>query len=273
MILILGKMVKACQILATDFGRQLPGLSVRSLDALRPSRKCQHIGAAADRKSGADGLSWSFPSIIYVRKAQRPRFRGQTMGIRFACPNGHKLNVKEELAGKRAVCPDCGARFVIPSGSPSHADVRTSATASTSTSSGIGKLQSPTAALPQLSDAALGSPPITPSLLIPPQRPVEAMIEESPPTLTEGPTETAPVAEYKAYRRRRRRRQMTVAIVLLMAVIVLAIVLVWVVQRGPGAGAAQRGNRLLPDAFSLGSSLCDADFVAGVLSQKHRVPA
>src|SRR4051794_12581638 len=36
------------------------------------------------------------------------------MGIRFSCPNGHKLNVKTFLAGKRGVCPQCGAKFVIP---------------------------------------------------------------------------------------------------------------------------------------------------------------
>ena len=36
------------------------------------------------------------------------------MGIRFLCPNGHKLNVKADLAGKRASCPECGAKLVIP---------------------------------------------------------------------------------------------------------------------------------------------------------------
>jgi hypothetical protein len=36
------------------------------------------------------------------------------MGIRFQCPNGHKLNVKADLAGKRASCPECGAKLVIP---------------------------------------------------------------------------------------------------------------------------------------------------------------
>lgn len=36
------------------------------------------------------------------------------MGIRFYCPNGHKLNVKSFLAGKRGKCPDCDARFQIP---------------------------------------------------------------------------------------------------------------------------------------------------------------
>jgi hypothetical protein len=37
------------------------------------------------------------------------------MGIKFYCPNGHKLNVKSFLAGKRGICPHCGARVDIPS--------------------------------------------------------------------------------------------------------------------------------------------------------------
>jgi hypothetical protein len=36
------------------------------------------------------------------------------MGIRFHCPNGHKLNVKSFLAGKKGVCPDCGVKMRIP---------------------------------------------------------------------------------------------------------------------------------------------------------------
>jgi hypothetical protein len=36
------------------------------------------------------------------------------MGIRFNCPNGHKLNVKDFQAGRRGICPYCGAKFVIP---------------------------------------------------------------------------------------------------------------------------------------------------------------
>ena len=36
------------------------------------------------------------------------------MGIKFLCPNGHKLNVKSFLAGKRALCPKCGARVIVP---------------------------------------------------------------------------------------------------------------------------------------------------------------
>jgi hypothetical protein len=39
---------------------------------------------------------------------------GDPMGIKFTCPNGHKLNVKPFLAGKRAVCPKCGVKMRVP---------------------------------------------------------------------------------------------------------------------------------------------------------------
>lgn len=36
------------------------------------------------------------------------------MGIRFFCPNGHKLNVKSFLAGQTGICPYCGIKVDIP---------------------------------------------------------------------------------------------------------------------------------------------------------------
>jgi len=36
------------------------------------------------------------------------------MGIVAHCPNGHRLKVKDHLAGKKGICPSCGARFRIP---------------------------------------------------------------------------------------------------------------------------------------------------------------
>ena len=36
------------------------------------------------------------------------------MGIRFYCPNGHKLNVKEFQAGQKGICPFCGVKILIP---------------------------------------------------------------------------------------------------------------------------------------------------------------
>lgn len=47
------------------------------------------------------------------------------MGIKFNCPNGHKMNVKTFLAGKKGICPKCGVRVTIPQpGTPGseHAD-------------------------------------------------------------------------------------------------------------------------------------------------------
>lgn len=40
------------------------------------------------------------------------------MGIKFLCPNGHKMNVKAFLAGKRGKCPKCGASVRIPQENP-----------------------------------------------------------------------------------------------------------------------------------------------------------
>jgi hypothetical protein len=39
---------------------------------------------------------------------------GVIMGIRFYCPNGHKLNVKDFQAGQTGICPHCGSKMPIP---------------------------------------------------------------------------------------------------------------------------------------------------------------
>ncbi len=39
------------------------------------------------------------------------------MGIKFHCPQGHKLNVKAFLAGKKGICPKCGTKLRIPESS------------------------------------------------------------------------------------------------------------------------------------------------------------
>lgn len=36
------------------------------------------------------------------------------MGIVSFCPQGHRVKVKDVLAGKKGICPTCGARFRIP---------------------------------------------------------------------------------------------------------------------------------------------------------------
>jgi hypothetical protein len=39
---------------------------------------------------------------------------GEGMGIRFYCPNGHKVNVKDFQAGQKGLCPVCGTAMQIP---------------------------------------------------------------------------------------------------------------------------------------------------------------
>ena len=36
------------------------------------------------------------------------------MGIVAFCPQGHRVKVKDELAGRKGICPECGTRFRIP---------------------------------------------------------------------------------------------------------------------------------------------------------------
>jgi len=41
------------------------------------------------------------------------------MGIVSFCPNGHRVKVKDHLAGRKGICPRCGSRFRIPSANQS----------------------------------------------------------------------------------------------------------------------------------------------------------
>jgi hypothetical protein len=41
------------------------------------------------------------------------------MGIVAYCPGGHRVKVKDHLAGRKGICPTCGARFRIPLASAS----------------------------------------------------------------------------------------------------------------------------------------------------------
>lgn len=69
------------------------------------------------------------------------------MGIKFLCPNGHKLNVKSFLAGKKAICPKCGAKVMVPGQSAEAEDPGEG-----------GHVASPAAGVPPgLADAAFGA--------------------------------------------------------------------------------------------------------------------
>jgi len=82
------------------------------------------------------------------------------MGIKFLCPNGHKLHVKSFLAGKRAICPQCGQRVVVP------AEDASNTTDVGSVSIEIATLPEQPAVAPAISvrsQAAAGGPPVVPS--------------------------------------------------------------------------------------------------------------
>jgi len=160
------------------------------------------------------------------------------MGIRFLCPNGHKLNVKSFLAGKRAICPDCGARVLVPT------PEETGATRQV----GIGSvaIANPPDQLAGFTVTDIASPSIVISVV--PTEANASLPQTSPPleafslpplpeTLTAAsspsPVIQVPDDDTQAQLRRERARhkQMFFAIGLLGLVIVLAAIMVWVLSR------------------------------------------
>lgn len=114
------------------------------------------------------------------------------MGIRFECPQGHRLHVKAFLAGERGICPECDARFIVPAESGGRASALEEVAASPEIAT------SPT--------AATASIPTTP-------------IDLAAPKLR------------RTRRRSRRDRAKTITIALSALVLLLLMALVWVLSR------------------------------------------
>ena len=98
------------------------------------------------------------------------------MGIKFRCPNGHKINVKSHQAGKKGLCPKCETQVDIPL-----------------TSQRKGKAErAAERAAAKAAKAAKANPPITPvvTAATDPNMPVATRI--APPT--EKPTAALPTA-------------------------------------------------------------------------------
>lgn len=155
------------------------------------------------------------------------------MGIRFSCPNGHNLNVKTFLAGKRGVCPQCGARFVIPGPS----ELRTSEVGRNGTlteSQTVGTISATAVHTPavaaspsiivsvadaKVSDEASGAQSPANSSIVPvPPTPIAPLAAASPPPRVPRPG-------------RRRQFQLMINVLLFLLVVVLAIVLFIVMRR------------------------------------------
>lgn len=185
------------------------------------------------------------------------------MGIRFSCPNGHKLNVKDNLAGRRGICPACGAKFVIPAASePAPAAGQPAGDTAASTQSAAAGVASaspsivialadappqsapaiaPAIPTPPVVDVKASQPPVTTAPAVAPA-PIVAPAPSAgtPIVVTDSEHPAAAVSKYVSHRMRSRRLQTTIAIALLIAVLVLGVVLIWVLSGGPETVRAEQ---------------------------------
>jgi len=176
------------------------------------------------------------------------------MGIRFSCPNGHRLNVKEHLAGKRAICPSCGAKFVIPAAGESNDDASPGigVDAGLAQSTSVASPAGPPSIVIAVADAPQSSPSVAPAAPAASVNATEKRQDESAPPIPVVALKQSPfvvsqsdrpeptVSKYVAHRIRSRRLQTNIAIALLIAVVVLGIVLIWVLTGEP-ENASDRG--------------------------------
>lgn len=189
------------------------------------------------------------------------------MGIRFTCPNGHKLHVKSFLAGKRGVCPQCGEKILIPSSEePQQVGVATppilgridpvASVAVPVPSAGPFTDTGSQSVIIAVADSTVTNPPIAPATVLAPSPIVTAfpaaatngpppispeLLAVAPLVIAPQPIEpVSPAVRYVARRERNRRNQFTIAVTLLLAVIVLAGVLIWVLKRGSSVAPAEK---------------------------------
>lgn len=167
------------------------------------------------------------------------------MGIRFSCPNGHKLNVKTFLAGKRAICPDCGAKVIVPNLSePLTQSVAVDVPSRAATFGGPVPQEYVEADLPSVmidieeneSPAATFSPATIATSAEP--LPDSIIAATTPSIATDPHVAGAPESTYDSQRERTRRNQMLMAVALLFVVVILAGILFWVLKRSASPSPA-----------------------------------
>jgi hypothetical protein len=163
------------------------------------------------------------------------------MGIRFLCPSGHKLNVKGFLAGKRAICPQCGAKVIVPEVSEVSEDAISRQDAGVfglASGSATGPMsETASSVVIDVAESTVTSPALSDSFDS--SIPESIVAVTSLPTKVIEPTATDPGIDQELRRARSRRNQMAAAIVLLMVVIVLAGVFIWVLRREAASMKAQ----------------------------------
>jgi hypothetical protein len=186
------------------------------------------------------------------------------MGIRFNCPNGHKLNVKEFLAGKRGVCPQCGAKFIIPEldespqpvgvGQSQSVEIATSPAANHPSSSFAG---SPSVIIP-VTDIEIGSPEVQLQTDVLP-----ASIVPVPPPIVAGPVGVSPEAASPSPRQRSRRNQLVISLSLLVLVVLLAGILIWVLKRQTNQPPVEKTTAVAREEFHQEFAMIGSRFPTG----------
>jgi hypothetical protein len=159
------------------------------------------------------------------------------MGIRFSCPNGHRLNVKEFLAGKRGICPQCGSKFVIPAASESTPAMMSSFAGARESVAGLSSIdpgaQSVIIAVADAPSSEIIEPPPVTLQPVNPAPVMPSSVEPGVPiVVTNAVNPSRPATGYELRREHNRRNQVTLAIVLLVAVLFLAVALIVVLQGG-----------------------------------------
>lgn len=112
------------------------------------------------------------------------------MGIKFQCPNGHRLHVKSELAGKRGICPECSTKVLIPSPNPGEPATALPAEQS-SASPAVDQAPSQTSTSEQ-EVPATPAPLETPTVVPAAEPTAAASVEPTEPTVAESESPAAP---------------------------------------------------------------------------------
>jgi hypothetical protein len=162
------------------------------------------------------------------------------MGIRFSCPSGHKLNVKSFLAGKRAICPECGAKVMVPETSEVSAGgiPRQDAGVYEMVSGSPGLMSDVTSSVAiDLAESTATTSAVADEFEL--AMPESIVAVASLPAAVVEPIVADTSIEQELRRARGRRNQMAVAIIMFMVVIVLAGVFVWVLRREAASMKAQ----------------------------------
>lgn len=156
------------------------------------------------------------------------------MGIRFFCPNGHKLNVKGHLAGKRAICPQCGSKVIVPNvpaveeqPARTTTSVGRTATQSASLTLDAGTADGlPSSILPHSPAEHAHAPVAAPGAL--PESILAATHNAPGMDIADASSDDLAIQSRRSHGR---RNQLIVSVVLLLIVVLLAVALYWVMTR------------------------------------------